>query len=124
MNLRQIKKNISRNLLHFPAEMYTDTTGSLIISAYMFTEEKPDIKKLVNKWKKNDIRFDDPEYIEKVFSYFNMSFPKIEGLELFMYQSNFNVLFGPVYNGNNLPIREDGLFSNTYRKGKAYKVEL
>lgn len=124
MNIRQIKKNITNNKLRFPAEMYTDTTGSLVISAYMFMEEKPEVKKLVKKWKNNDIWFNDPDYIVKVFNEFNIENPFKDDLELYMYQSGYNVLFGPVYKGKNLPIREDGLFSATYRKGKAYKVEL
>lgn len=123
MNVRNIKKNMNK-LLRFPAEMYTDTTGSLMISLYMFANKKPDVKKFVNKWRVNDIRFDDPEYIDKVIGYSGIENPFKDDLELYMYQSNFNVLFGPVYKGKNLPIREDGLFSATYRKGKAYKVEL
>lgn len=123
MNVRNIKKNMNK-LLRFPNEMYTDTTGSLMISLYMFANNKPDIRKFVNKWRVNDIRFDDPEYIEKVIGYSGIENPFKDDLELYMYQSQFNVLFGPVYKGTNLSIREDGLFSATYRKGKAYKVEL
>ena len=123
MNVRNIKKNMNK-LLRFPDEMYTDTTGSLMISLYMFAQYKPDVSKYVARWKVNDIRFDDPEYINKVLGYSGIENPFSGDLELYMYQSGFNVLLGPVSKGKNLSIREDGLFSATYRKGKAYKVEL
>ena len=55
--------------------MYTDTTGSLMISLYMFANRKPDVKMYTKKWRVNDIRFDDPEYIEKVIGYSGIDNP-------------------------------------------------
>lgn len=123
MNIKSIKKNMSK-LLRFPEEMYTDTTGSLMITLYMFANTKPDVKAYTRKWRINDIRFDDPEYLNKVIEYSGIKPHFDDKLELYMYISDFNVLFGPVIEGTNLPIREDGIFAVTYRKGKAYKVEL
>lgn len=125
MNIKGIKKNIKKSMLRFPEEMYSDTTGSLAIIGYMFSDDKPSVSSLVKLWKKNDIYFSDPEYLNKVWDYFNMKpeFGK-NGLGLTMYQSEWNVLFHPTYNDVVLPIREDGLFSQTVRKGKAYKIEF
>lgn len=123
MNIRNIKKNINK-LLRFPEEMYTDTTGSLMITLYMFSDTKPNVKEYSRKWRENNIRFDDEDYLKKVIEYSGIKSPFNDELQLFMYISNINVLFGPVINGKNLPIREDGIFSATYRKGHAYRVNI
>ena len=74
MNIKNIKKNMNK-LLRFPEEMYTDTTGSLMITLYMFSDIKPNVKEYSRKWRENNIRFDDEDYLKKVIEYSGIKSP-------------------------------------------------
>ena len=130
MGIRQIKKNVAKNNFIFPLEMYTSFPGSIVITSYMLTNDKPDVLEIRKKWKyflRHGLGFDfsDPDYIKKVCELFGVEmFP----LEYAAYvQSEFNALICPyveVEEGHKeiLPLREDGYFSRTLRKGKIYPL--
>ena len=130
MGIRQIKKNVAKNNFIFPLEMYTSFPGSIVITSYMLTNDKPDVLEIRKKWKyflRHGLGFDfsDPEYIKKVCDLFEVKmFPL--NLAAFV-QSEFNALICPyveVEEGRKdiLPLREDGYYSRTLRKGKIYPL--
>ena len=130
MSLRKIKKNVAKNAFLFPLEMYTSLPGSVIITSYILNEEKPDVKAIRKKWKyytRHGLGFDfsDPEYMQKVCNLFEVKmFPL--ALAAFV-QSEYNALICPYFEDEEgiktvWPLREDGYFSRTLRKGKIYPL--
>ena len=130
MGLRKIKKNVAENKFIFPLEMYTSLPGSVIITSYILNEEKPDLLQIRKKWKyytRHGLGFDfsDPEYLKKVCEKFEV---KMFPLELAAYvQSEFNALICPYFEDEEgmktiWPLREDGYYSRTLRKGKIYPL--
>ena len=130
MGLRKIKKNVAENKFMVPLEMYTSFPGSIIITSYMLSNDKPDVKEIRKKWKYYlrhglDFDFSDPDYIKKVCELFEVEmFP----LEYAAYvQSEFNALICPYFEDEEgmktiWPLREDGYYSRTLRKGKIYPL--
>ena len=130
MGLRKIKKNVAENKFLFPLEMYTSLPGSVIITSYILNEEKPDLLQIRKKWKyytRHGLGFDfsDPEYLKKLCEKFEV---KMFPLELAAYvQSEFNALICPYFEDEDgfktiWPLREDGYYSRTLRKGKIYPL--
>ena len=130
MGLRKIKKNVAENKFMFPLEMYTSLPGSVIITSYILNEEKPDLLQIRKKWKyytRHGLGFDfsDPEYLKKLCEKFEV---KMFPLELAAYvQSEFNALICPYFEDEEgmktiWPLREDGYYSRTLRKGKIYPL--
>ena len=130
MGIRQIKKNVAKNNFLFPLEMYTSFPGSVFITSYILNEEKPDVKEIRKKWKyytRHGLGFDfsDPEYLKKLCEKFEV---KMFPLELAAYvQSEFNALICPYFEDEEgmktiWPLREDGYYSRTLRKGKIYPL--
>ena len=130
MGLRKIKKNVAQNNFLFPLEMYTSFPGSVVITSYILNEDKPDLLKIRKKWKyflRHGLGFDfsDPEYLKKVCELFEVEMFPLE-FAAFV-QSEFNALICPyveVEEGRKdiLPLREDGYYSRTLRKGKIYPL--
>ena len=129
MGIRKLKKNVAVNAFIFPLEMYTSFPGSIVVTSYILSEDKPDVLAIRKKWKYYlrhglDFDFSDPEYIKKVCDLFEVKqFP----LDCAAFvQSEFNALICPYVEieGNKeiLPLREDGYFSRTLRKGKIYPL--
>ena len=132
MGIRQIKKNVAKNNFIFPLEMYTSFPGSVIITSYILTEDKSkvDLLSIRKKWKYYlrhglDFDFSDPEYIKKVCDLFEVKmFPL--NLAAFV-QSEYNALICPYFEDEEgmktiWPLREDGYYSRTLRKGKIYPL--
>ena len=130
MGIRKLKKNVAENKFIFPLEMYTSLPGSVIITSYILNEEKPDLLQIRKKWKyytRHGLGFDfsDPEYLKKVCEKFEV---KMFPLELAAYvQSEFNALICPYFEDEEgmktiWPLREDGYYSRTLRKGKIYPL--
>ena len=130
MGLRKIKKNVAENKFLFPLEMYTSLPGSVIITSYILNEEKPDLLQIRKKWKyytRHGLGFDfsDPEYLKKLCEKLEI---KMFPLELAAYvQSEFNALICPYFEDEEgmktiWPLREDGYYSRTLRKGKIYPL--
>lgn len=130
MGIRKLKKNVAINSFIFPLEMYTSFPGSIVVTSYILNEEKPDVKAIRKKWKYYlchglDFDFSDPDYIKKVCELFGV---KMFPLDLAAFvQSEYNALVCPyieVEEGQKeiLPLREDGYFSRTLRKGKIYPL--
>ena len=130
MGMHKLKKNVAENKFMFPLEMYTSLPGSVIITSYILNEEKPDLLEIRKKWKyytRHGLGFDfsDPEYLKKVCEKFEV---KMFPLELAAYvQSEFNALICPYFEDEEgiktvWPLREDGYFSRTLRKGKIYPL--
>ena len=130
MGMRKLKKNVAENKFLFPLEMYTSLPGSVIITSYILNEEKPDLLQIRKKWKyyaRHGLGFDfsDPEYLKKVCEKFEV---KMFPLELAAYvQSEFNALICPYFEDEEgmktiWPLREDGYYSRTLRKGKIYPL--
>ena len=130
MGMRKIKKNVAENKFLFPLEMYTSLPGSVIITSYILNEEKPDLLEIRKKWKyytRHGLGFDfsDPEYLKKLCEKFEV---KMFPLELAAYvQSEFNALICPYSEDEEgmktiWPLREDGYYSRTLRKGKIYPL--
>ena len=130
MGIRKLKKNVAENKFMFPLEMYTSLPGSVIITSYILNEEKPDLLEIRKKWKyytRHGLGFDfsDPEYLKKLCEKFEV---KMFPLELAAYvQSEFNALVCPYFEDEEgiktiWPLREDGYYSRTLRKGKIYPL--
>ena len=130
MGMRKLKKNVAENKFLFPLEMYTSLPGSVIITSYILNEEKPDLLQIRKKWKyytRHGLGFDfsDPEYLKKLCEKFEV---KMFPLELAAYvQSEFNALICPYFEDEEgmktiWPLREDGYYSRTLRKGKIYPL--
>jgi hypothetical protein len=130
MGMRKLKKNVAENKFMFPLEMYTSLPGSVIITSYILNEKKPDLLEIRKKWKyytRHGLGFDfsDPEYLKKLCEKFEV---KMFPLELAAYvQSEFNALICPYFEDEEgiktvWPLREDGYFSRTLRKGKIYPL--
>ena len=130
MGIRKLKKNVAENKFMFPLEMYTSLPGSVIITSYILNEEKPDLLQIRKKWKyytRHGLGFDfsDPEYLKKVCEKFEV---KMFPLELAAYvQSEYNALICPYFEDEEgmktiWPLREDGYYSRTLRKGKIYPL--
>ncbi|MBO7714198.1 MAG: hypothetical protein J6S85_11545 [Methanobrevibacter sp.] len=130
MGLRKIKKNVAENKFLFPLEMYTSFPGSVIITSYILNENKPDVLNIRKKWKYYlrhglDFDFSDPDYLKKVCELFEV---KMFPLELAAFvQSEYNALICPYIENEEgfrdiYPLREDGYYSRTLRKGKIYPL--
>ena len=130
MGIRKLKKNVAENKFMFPLEMYTSLPGSVIITSYILNEEKPDLLQIRKKWKyytRHGLGFDfsDPDYLKKLCEKFEV---KMFPLELAAYvQSEFNALICPYFENEEgfktiWPLREDGYYSRTLRKGKIYPL--
>ena len=130
MGIRKLKKNVAENKFMFPLEMYTSLPGSVIITSYILNEEKPDLLEIRKKWKyytRHGLGFDfsDPEYLKKLCEKFEVKmFPL--NLAAFV-QSEYNALICPYIENEEgfkdiCPLREDGYFSRTLRKGKIYPL--
>ena len=130
MGIRKLKKNVAVNAFIFPLEMYTSLPGSVIITSYILNEKKPDLLQIRKKWKyytRHGLGFDfsDPEYLKKLCEKFEV---KMFPLELAAYvQSEFNALICPYFEDEEgmktiWPLREDGYYSRTLRKGKIYPL--
>lgn len=130
MGIRKLKKNVAENKFMFPLEMYTSLPGSVIITSYILNEEKPDLLDIRKKWKyytRHGLGFDfsDPDYLKKVCEKFEV---KMFPIELAAYvQSEYNALICPYFEDEEgfktiWPLREDGYYSRTLRKGKIYPL--
>ena len=130
MGIRQIKKNVAENAFLFPLEMYTSLPGSVIITSYILSEDKPNTLAIRKKWKyytRHGLGFDfsDPDYMKKVCELFEV---KMFPLELAAFvQSEYNALVCPYFEDEEgmktiWPLREDGYYSRTLRKGKIYPL--
>lgn len=128
-SLHSMKKEIAKNNLLFAPEMYNNLLGSVAISAYILSEEKPSLLEIKQKWrqlrknpKKVDFWLDDPDFIDKALELFEMKRP--DYFPVAMVQSDFNVLIMPYIDGNLYPLREDGVFPMTASKGKIYPIDF
>jgi hypothetical protein len=130
MGMRQIKKNVVENSFLFPLEMYTSLPGSVIVTSYILSEDKPDTLAIRKKWNyytRQGLGFDfsDPDYMKKVCELFEV---KMFPLELAAFvQSEYNALVCPYFEDEEgvktiWPLREDGYYSRTLRKGKIYPL--
>lgn len=124
-----MKKEIAKNNLMFVPEMYNNLLGSVIISAYILSEEKPSLTETKKKWrqlrknpKKVDFWLDDPNFIDKALKLFDMKRP--DYFPVAMVQSDFNALIMPYIDGTLYPLREDGVFPMTASKGKIYPIDF
>lgn len=127
--LHSMKKNMIKNSLTFVPDMYTNLLGSLVISAYIFSEGKYDAKAINKRWRKLvknpdhvDVWLDDPDFIDKVLALFDMERP--ENFPIAMVQSEWNALFMPYVDGKLYPLREDGVTPRTASKGKIYPINF
>ena len=130
MGIRKIKKNVAENAFIFPPEMYTSFPGSIVVTSYILSNDKPDVLSIRKKWKHYlrhglDFDFSDPDYIKKVCELFEVEMFPLEYAAFV--QSEFNALICPyieIEPGKKdiLPLREDGYFSRTLRKGKIYPL--
>ena len=127
--LHSMRKEIKKNNTRFMVDMYDNTLGSLIISACIFTGDKYDTVAVNKRWrylKKHPEQvtawLDDKDFIDKSLSLFDMERP--EDFPIAMVQSDFNVLFMPYVDGNLYPLREDGVYPQTARKGKVYPIDF
>ena len=113
----------------FAPDMYNNLLGSVIISAFILSEEKPVVSVINKMWrtiKKNpklvDFWLDDPDFIDKSLNLFAMKRP--ENFPVAMVQSNFNALVMPYVEGQLFPLREDGVYPMTASKGKIYPINF
>ena len=124
-----MKKTIAKNNLTFAPDMYNNLLGSVIISAYILSGKETDsvyINKMWREIKKNpklvDFWLDDKDFIDKALDLFAMKRP--ENFPVAMVQSNFNVLVMPYIDDQLFPLREDGVYPMTAKKGKIYPINF
>ena len=126
--LRKFRKNVKNPTLRFDPVMYNNVLGSLVITHYVLRTldgEETDVNKIKSTWKaltkKKTLDFwiDDKDFVVKALALFDMQ--PLYG-RFAMCQSTFNVLFLPYIDGTVLPIREDGIYPMSARKGKIYPV--
>lgn len=130
--LKSMKKNIEVNQLKFVPSMYNNIYGSLVISAYILTEDKStiDVKKINTLWKKiikNPTKYisfgiEDKDFIDKCLNLFEIKKPSY--FPIAMIQSNYNVLFAPYIDEEVYPLREDGYMGVTLTSGKIYPIDF
>ena len=128
-SLHSMKKEIAKRTLMFEPDMYLNTIGSIIISAYILSPEKPSVFEINKRWhqikkhpKKVNFWLDDPDFIDKTLDLFCMKRPEV--FPIAMVQSDFNVLFMPYVEGQLFPLREDGVYPMTASKGKIYPIDF
>lgn len=128
-SLHSMKKEIAKNNLLFVPEMYNNLLGSVVISAYILSEEKPSLTETKKIWrqlrknpKKVDFWLDDPDFIDKALKLFGIKRP--DYFPVAMVQSDFNALIMPYIDGKLYPLREDGVFPMTASKGKIYPIDF
>ena len=126
--LRKFRKNVRQSTLRFDPGMYNNVLGSLVITHYVLRTldgEETDVNKIKSTWKaltkKKTLDFwiDDKDFVVKALALFDMK--PLYG-RFAMCQSTFNVLFLPYIDGTVLPIREDGIYPMSARRGKIYPV--
>ena len=132
MNLRRIKKNITKDCFLFEGDMYTDFVGSIVITSYILNGQTADRKAIRKQWKsikRNGLDFDmsDKDFISKVLNLFNMP-PIPDGTAALVNYScgKYNGLLVAPYDAESkrvFPLREDGFASLTLRKGKIYPIK-
>ena len=129
--LRKMKKNVAKETLTFFPEMYTNVFGSIVISHYILSEDKSEekVKSIKRTWMKLkkgklkiDFLFDDEKFIDKTLQLFGLE--RDENFSIAMVNNGINVLFVPFIEQNILPLREDGVYSNTLTNGKIYPVDF
>ena len=130
--VKRLEKKVTENKLTFPQDMYTNVFGSIVICAYIFTEDKSTfpLKEVKAQWlkvKKHpekyiDWAFDDKDFIDKTLKLFNVKKPSVWSICCVM--SNFNALFLPFDKEHNiaLPLREDGIPPASLKHGKVYPI--
>jgi len=128
-SLHSMKKEIAKNTLMFQPDMYNNLLGSVVISAYILSDDKTlpvVINGMWNKIKKHpklvDFWLDDPNFIDKTLDLFAMKRP--DYFPVAMVQSEFNVLIMPYINDQLFPLREDGVYPLTAKKGKIYPISF
>lgn len=122
---KRVQKAITSKKLMFDVDMYTNVVGTLVITAYMLSENKPEPNKINKAWRKlkkkgMDYWLEDKEFIQKTLAKFELEMPPYG--KFAMVQSELNVLFLPYIDGQLYPVREDGLMPNTAYTGKIYPI--
>ena len=128
--LHSMKKEIKKNSSIFNPDMYVNTLGSVIICGYILSENKPDPVEINKTWRKLkkspekyiDFWLDDPAFIDKSLSLFNIKRP--EEFPIAMVQSKYNVLFMPYFDGQLYPLNEKGIYPQTAKSGKIYPIDF
>lgn len=110
---KKLGKGLTSALM-FPMEMYTSLVGSLVVSNYIMSEEKPEVKSIVKKWKylqkhPNKVPLESENFVEECLDLFGMK-PKY-GMFCECI-SKWNIIFAPYVN-HPLPLREDGVYAKT-----------
>ena len=126
--LRKYKKGLQKNSFQFPMEMYNNVVGSLVLTHYILNKMNGvelDVNGIKATWKhivKKGLDFwlDDPDFIKKALALFGIE--PIFG-KFAMVQSQTNLLFLPMIDGQILPIRPDGIYPASARTGKIYPIE-
>lgn len=128
-SLHSMKKEIAKRKLMFDPDMYNNVFGSVVISAYILSKEKPVVPVINKMWREikknhNLVNFwlEDPDFIDKTLDLFYMKRPEV--FPIAMVQSEFNVLFMPYVEGQLFPLREDGVYPMTASKGKIYPIDF
>lgn len=132
MNLRRIKKNISKDRFLFEGDMYTDFVGSIVITSYILNGQTANRKAIRKQWKsikRKGLPFDasDKDFINKVLDVFKMP-PIPDGQAAFVNYAcgKYNGMLVAPYDAEHkfvFPLREDGFYSLTLRKGKIYPIK-
>ena len=129
---KMAKKMDENKRLIFPTSMYGNVLGSLVISAYILSENKEEydtaeISRLWNKVEKKpqkyiNFGFDDEEFVDKALKMFGINKPS--HFPIAMVCSKYNTLFAPYINGELYPLREDGFIPQTFKTGKVYPIDF
>ena len=140
---KKIKKyNIGSKTI-FPTSMYNNAWGSIVICAYIFSENPIDVDYLIERWKEleqevkrghNPIDWDiaDPDFIKKTLDFFEVPLPSNFPIAFVVYTERNpagkviykNYLFAPYVNGQIAPLREDGIMGRTLSKGLVYPIDF
>lgn len=128
-SLHSMRKEIAKKTLRFMPDMYNNVLGSVVICAYILGQDGISSTEINKKWRrlvkgkdKVDFWLDDPNFVDKSLELFGIYRPK--NFPIAMVQSDFNVLFMPYIDGQLYPLREDGVYPMSARKGKIYPVNF
>ena len=132
-SLKQMQKAVNKRaetMLRFESTMYNNIYGSVVICAAILGNADESKISMINLlWR--EVRkkpsliewgLNDKDFIDKTLSFFDI--PRPEKFPIAFVQYGANALFAPYVDGIVYPLREDGIKTQTLKKGKVYPIDF
>ena len=126
--LKVVKKQITKNALKYPPEMYDNIYGSLAICYAMMSQQDVMIAYVKRQWnwmKHNNnapASIEDKDFIEKTVTYFGYKYDESLNDHMALVIGKYNMLFAPYVKGQIMPLREDGITGVTLQTGTIHPI--